>query len=138
MKVKIPKNQDSVMSPESVNNIFTEILRAESELDQGREHFWVVGLSTQNRIKVIELIGIGTVDNCAVYTKEIFRTLLHYNCTNFIVVHNHFETVKPSTQDNTIMNHIKSGTEFIGVNLLDSIIVCKDKGYFIYKENGML
>ena len=36
-----------------------KILLREDVIDQDREHFWIVGLSTNNRILFIELISLG-------------------------------------------------------------------------------
>jgi len=139
MKVKIPSKMESVTNPENVSKIFNTILNTESELDKTKEHFWVIGLNTANKIKIIELLGIGTSNRCTIYPKEVFRTLLHYSCDNFIIAHNHpSETLKPSQDDIKICNHLKEGGSYMDFNLLDSIIICNDNKYFSFRENNMI
>jgi len=139
MRIPIPKDSEKICAPQSVAKIFHAILDAESPLDKEKEHFWVVGLSKANNIKIIELLTIGTTDRCAVYPKEVFRALLHYSCCNFVIVHNHpGGTNTLSSEDINLANRLKQGAEYMDFDLLDNIVIFGESGYYSAKENGKL
>lgn len=138
MKVSIPKEYEKICEPKNVADIINTILKTESELDRVKEHFWVIGLNCQNKIKIIELIGIGTNDQCVVYPKEVFRTLLHYSCASFICAHNHPSGSKiHSEQDIKLIKRLKEGSDYMDFLLIDSVIVTNND-YESAREKNIL
>ena len=62
MRVKLTKEQKiQVLNSVDVYDVMQRILLRENKIDRSKEHFWVVCLSTRNRILLIELVSLGTM-----------------------------------------------------------------------------
>lgn len=66
-------NNKQVYNSLQVADIFRSILSVESEIDQDKEHFWVMGVTNKMKVKFIELVALGILDNCQVHPRETFR-----------------------------------------------------------------
>ena len=54
-------------------DLFKKLLNKIDPIARDREHFWVICLDTRNYVRFIELVSIGTVDNCLAHPREVFR-----------------------------------------------------------------
>lgn len=123
-----------VSTPEDV----LKYMEVESRLD--REIFWVIPLSVQNRVVgAIIPIAFGGTASATITPKGLFRELVRTPLVvSFIVVHNHpGGTVSPSREDKEVSNQLKQGGMFLGLKLLDSIIISHGKFYSL-REGGDL
>jgi len=136
VKIKLPKNKQ-VAEPGAVAKIFNDILKAESKLDQQKEHFWVMGLSTSMKIKFIELVHLGGLESTMIDLRTIFRSILFNACSGFIVCHNHpGEKLLASSEDIVATTKIREASDIIVLKFLDHIIVDGKGGYYSLKENN--
>ena len=53
-------------------SLLRKILDQEDPISKDREHFWVISLDTRNKVKFVELISLGTADNCLVHPQGSF------------------------------------------------------------------
>jgi DNA repair protein RadC len=62
MVFKLIKSQKiRIECSKSVVQILKPILNQQQPFDRDKEHFWVLGLSTSNIIKYIDLVSIGSI-----------------------------------------------------------------------------
>jgi DNA repair protein RadC len=105
------------------------IMGEESQVD--RECFWVIHLNTSNRVIEKELVSIGTVDNCLVHAREIFKKVIVNGAYGIITVHNHpGGTAEPSKEDRVIWKYLDKAGELLGIEVLDHMIITPDDGYY--------
>lgn len=134
MEIKV-KNQVEITSPSNVAKIFCEILNMESEIDRDKEHLWIVGLNTRNKIKYIELVTLGTLSSTLVHPREVFRFAILKGVFAIIMVHNHPSgDTTPSMEDIEVAKKIVEAGKIIGIDVLDSIVVNSEGGYDSIRE----
>ena len=115
---------------EDIVSIFEAILRAESEVDQDKEHFWTVGLDSKNRIKYIELVSLGSLTSLLIHPREVFRLAVMKGAASIAAVHNHPSgDPAPSRDDIEITARLKQAGEILGIKMLDHIIIGCNKHY---------
>ena len=134
------KKSKHITNPKAVNEVFTAILRSEHETDRDKEHFWVIGLTTRNSIKYIEVVRLGTLNASLVYCREVYRLAIAKAVSNLILVHNHPSGYcAPSDEDLNITRRLIDAGKIIGIQILDHVIIGDaEGGYTSFKEAGLL
>ena len=137
MEIKLPLNK-KVVSAKSVNEILTQVLLAEDQLDQEKEHFWAIGLTSQNLIKYIDLVHLGSVNQCPCHAMEVYRRACIMGVASLIVAHNHPSgDPQPSREDQNATSRLKEAGKILGIKLLDHVIVAGEKYYSFCEEKGV-
>ena len=130
--------QDSkihVKSPQEVAKVFLDLLLLEETIDQDKEHFYVMHLDTRSRVKLVELVSLGTLTSSLVHPRETFRRAVIQGSANIIVAHNHPSgEVDPSDEDTKVTKLLHEAGNILGISLLDHIIFTSNK-FFSFKEN---
>lgn len=102
------------------------------------EEFGLIWLDTQHRVIKCEALFRGTLDACSVYPREILKRAIQLNAAAVILAHNHPSGVTdPSAADKTITKTIKDALSFIGVRVLDHVIVAPGSRYS-FAEKGII
>ena len=102
------------------------------------EEFWVALLNRNNKIIAKIQVGVGGVSGCVADPKIIFNHALKHLASNIILVHNHPSgNNTPSEQDVALTNKINKGASFFDINLLDHIIIAKEK-YYSFADNDLI
>ena len=115
----------TVSTPLRISRLMAE----ESKID--RECFWVLHLNTSHRIIDKELVSIGTVDNCLVHAREIFKKAILNGAYAVITVHNHpGGTAEPSREDRSIWRYLDRSGKLLGIEVLDHMIITPTDGYY--------
>jgi DNA repair protein RadC len=110
-------------SPEAIGPMFATRIGL-SEV----EHFEVAWLDGQNQILSIESISHGTINQTAVYLRELVRAAIRSNAAGMIAAHNHPSgSLTESAADVRLTRSIKEALALIEVRLLDHIIVAGAK-----------
>jgi len=100
------------------------------------ERFYVLSLDSQLKLKNTTLISEGTVDETAVYPREVVRAAIQDKATNIVLAHNHPGGVlQPSQPDMEVTRQISEGLSYIGVKVVDHIIVAGDT-YYSFAARG--
>ncbi|MCL2362351.1 MAG: DNA repair protein RadC [Defluviitaleaceae bacterium] len=100
------------------------------------ERFYVLSLDNRQRLINTTLISKGTVDEAAVYPREVIRVAIQDKVTGVILAHNHpGGSMKPSRADLEVTRQIVDGLSFIGVTVIDHIIVAGDT-YYSFAARG--
>lgn len=110
----------------------------ENKLGQQKEHFWVIGLATSNRISYIELVALGSISATLINPLEVFSLAVQKKSPHIILVHNHpGDTLNPSKEDIKITQKIVKGGEILNIAVLDHLIITTE-GYYSFAEKGKL
>ncbi|HJD60821.1 MAG TPA: DNA repair protein RadC [Rickettsia endosymbiont of Columbicola hoogstraali] len=85
-----------------------------------------------------EVLSQGTIDQAAVYQREIIKRTLFNAASNIILVHNHPSgSHDPSKADIDMTNIIVDMCKTINIVLHDHVIINNNK-YFSFKSNMLL
>jgi DNA repair protein RadC len=138
-KIKVTKKP--MTTPGAIAEVFFSILQTENEIDQDKEHFWIMGMDTKNKIKYIELASLGTLNASLIRPLETYRLAIVRAVASIATIHNHPSgDPGPSSQDvNTTKQLLESG-KILGIELLDHIIIgdVRDRRFFSFREGGLM
>lgn len=102
------------------------------------EEFWVVYLSSSNRILERCRMSQGGTRASLVDPKLVLKRALELLAARMVLVHNHPSGVlQPSTSDRELTAKIASASRFLDIQLLDHIIIARSSA-FSFRENGLL
>ena len=137
MTLKKSVTKASITTPGQVWELFRQALATECEIDQNKEHFWSIGLTTRNGVKYIELVSLGTLNAALVHPREVFRFAIMQGVSSIIVVHNHPSgDPEPSEDDIRLTKRLVECGRLLGIEVLDSFIVADS--YVSLKEWGII
>jgi DNA repair protein RadC len=112
--------RDNVLQSSAATKAF---LQAKLQ-DLQHEVFAGLMLDNQHRVINFEILFNGTLDQSAVYPREIIKRVLKHNAAAIIFVHNHPSGVTtPSQSDVQLTQELNKALKHIGVRLLDHFIV---------------
>lgn len=102
------------------------------------EQIWMLLLNRQNKVvKEIKLTS-GTSTASTFETKKAIKHAILELAEGVILCHNHPSgTLKPSPQDDTLTRELKEACKYMGIRMLDHIIVTAN-GYYSYNDSGRL
>lgn len=97
---------------------------------QQNESFIVIFLNTRNQILSYKIMFNGTIDQTAVYIREIMKEALLRNAKAIIVAHNHpSQNIQPSQYDIQLTANIIHAGKILGIDVLDHIIISGHEYY---------
>ena len=138
-KEKIPK-KIPLTSPKEVADYLRQKLGREK-----KENFVI--LSLDNRSNLIKdsnnlmkdaIVSIGTLNANLVHPREVFKEAIDSRAASVILVHNHPSgDPEPSEDDLEITKRIVEAGKIIGIDVLDHIIITKNK-VFSFKEKKLI
>ena len=101
------------------------------------EVFKVIYLDSANVVLAAEDLFKGTVDQSAVYPREIIKMAFELNASGLIFVHNHPSgNLKPSKHDLSLNDKLVKACRAVDLTPLDHIII-GPTGYISLKEKGL-
>ena len=105
--------------------------------DLTTEEFWVIYMK-KNQVSGVEKFSAGGLDASLVDIRLLMKLLLEKEATSFIVAHNHPSgNDQPSISDKDLTRKIKEASKLLQIQLLDHIIVAKQK-YFSFADNHLM
>lgn len=103
-----------------------------------KEELRILYLNSRSRLIEDEVISKGTINETAIYVREIAQKALTKNATSIIISHNHPSgDYSPSREDIKITYHLKQALEILDITLQDHIIV-SESNFFSFKIKGLL
>jgi DNA repair protein RadC len=106
--------------------------------DKKIEYFVLFLLDNKNHVMAKRVVSKGTVDQTAVYIRELMRFALIKQASGIIVAHNHpGGDPKPSVQDQELTRRIQNAADTLDVRFLDHVIVSRN-GHYSFQAQGML
>ncbi|MDA2921227.1 DNA repair protein RadC [Desulfobacterota bacterium AH_259_B03_O07] len=128
------KKNNKLTSPQNVANLLRELLNMENQIDRDKEHFWVIGVNTQNIVKYVDLVALGILDQVLIHPREVFRTAIYHGVASIVIGHNHpGGNREPSDQDQTLTRNLVECSKILSIPVLDHIIITNDN-YFSFRE----
>ena len=133
-----PISQQKLDSPELIHKLLGDEMRMLQT-----ESLRVVLLDTRYRLKRVETVSRGSLNESIAHPREIFRPAITYSAYAVIVVHNHPSgDASPSQTDHSLTRRLAEAAELLQIKLLDHIIIGAPSegspGYFSFKEAGVL
>ena len=127
-----------IINADDLYGIMQKILLREDKIDQDREHFWVVGLATNNRILFIELVSKGSINRVTVEPMEVFSLALQKRAVSIILVHNHPSgDLKPSWEDKDNTDRLIQVGIIVNTFVVDHLIITT-KNFLSFAYTGIL
>lgn len=139
MNVKLTEAQKiKVLNSKDIYSIMQQVLLREKKIDRDKEHLWVVCLAQNNRILLIELISLGTVNATLVEPMEVFSFALQKRAVQIILVHNHPSgEINPSKNDIHITDKMTAIGKFLNCPVIDHLVI-SEKEYYSFADSGLL
>jgi len=106
-------------SPEAVKNFLRLKLSAHTH-----EVFAVLFLDSQLRLIEIEEMFRGTIQQTAVYPREVVKRALHFSAAAVVLAHNHPSGVaEPSHADELLTRRLVEALALVDVRVIDHLVV---------------
>jgi len=110
---------EALQSPGAVRSY----LRLQLEQEQC-EVFAVLFMDTRHRVLEFVRMFTGTIDQAAVYPREVVKAGLALNASAAIICHNHPSgDSTPSHADRQLTVRLKEALELVGIHLLDHFVI---------------
>ena len=102
------------------------------------EAFLTMYLDHRNHVLDVVLNQEGTVDQTAVYPREVLKKALELEATGIIFSHNHpAGSLEPSEGDKQLTRQILTAARALGITVQDHLIVTHE-GHFSFRQAGLL
>ncbi|MGD1839966.1 MAG: JAB domain-containing protein [Thermonemataceae bacterium] len=113
-----------ILNSEDVYEVMQQVLLRENKIERGQEHFWVIGLDSQNKILFIELISLGSLTQALVEPPEVFRVAIYKLAVQIVLIHNHPSgELKPSENDLDVTDRLIQVGKILKIPVLDHLII---------------
>ncbi|MDU2460722.1 MAG: DNA repair protein RadC [Clostridium sp.] len=124
---------NSISSPRDIAKLLiNEMMSLKQEILK------LIMLDTKNNIIGIKDVFKGSLNTSIVHPREIFKEALKKSSSSIIICHNHTSgDPTPSKEDINITLRLKECSKIIGIDLLDHLIIGKDK-FVSLKEKGII
>ncbi len=126
-----PCRGERCLDPQSVYELMRPLAHAPVE------EFHVVLLDVRGRLLRSERVAQGSLTQCPVNPRDVFRTAVREAAHGVIFVHNHpsGDPSPSSPEDIDLTERLRAGAELVGVLARDHVIVAAS-GYYSFVEAG--
>lgn len=91
-----------------------------------------------NRIICLDRVSVGSLNQCVVHVREVFKSAVLSSAAAVLLIHNHPSgDPEPSREDREITRRLKDAGDLLGIPVLDHIII-GEEGYLSFVERGLL
>lgn len=103
------------------------------------ERFFVLALRPNGLLIAMQCVARGGVDCCPVDPREVFRFALVRRASGIVVAHNHPSgDPTPSRQDTHLTERLAAGAGYLGLRVLDHLIIARGGGRYSFAEHDRL
>ena len=118
-------------NPKKVHKLIKNKLK-----DHHKEHFYIILLNSRNWS--IAEVSVGSLNASIVHPREVFSEAIKNKAASVIFVHNHPSgDPEPSEDDLEITKRLVDGGKILGIEVVDHVIVAKDK-FMSFKEKKLI
>ena len=104
----------------------------------GVERVRVLHLNSRNMLIRDDHMGDGSIDQAAIYTREVIRRAMDLGSAALILVHNHPSgSPEPSRQDIEVTRQIIDAGKRLGISVHDHVIIAA-QGHVSLRAKGLL
>ncbi|MFK7798418.1 MAG: RadC family protein [Aureispira sp.] len=139
MNIKLSKaDKILLLNPKDIYSVMQKILLQADQIKQNREHFWVLGLATNNKLLFVELVSLGSVNRTIVEPMEVYSLAIRQRAVKIVLCHNHPSgQLKPSEEDYNITDRLIQVGLIVNVPVVDHLII-SDTGYLSFEDVGLM
>ncbi|MCR4329607.1 MAG: DNA repair protein RadC [Candidatus Roizmanbacteria bacterium] len=138
MIIKLQDAKVSVASPKCVFELLKAYFKTLDDFDQDKEHFFVFHLDIRNKIKIMDLVSVGTLTQSLAHPREVFTRVIHKRTPAIILAHNHPSgETSPSYEDISITKRLCEAGKILSTDVIDHIIFT-DKEFYSFKEHELI
>lgn len=139
MNVKLPKQRKTrIINSNDVYSIMQHVLLRENKIDREKEHFWIIGLMTNQTLLFIELVSLGSVNATVVEPMNVFRVAVMKGAVTVILVHNHpSASLLASDEDKNLTDRLIQVGEILNITVEDHLIITIDS-YRSFADMGLM
>lgn len=103
-----------------------------------KEHFAMFFLDSRNQEIKREIISVGTLNANLVHPREVFEPAIAHSAAHIIIAHNHPSgDPEPSEEDRIITARLTDAGKILGIEIVDHIIVAREK-FVSFRSCGYL
>jgi DNA repair protein RadC len=125
-----------IINDKTLFPVMREILMRDNQIDQTKEHFWAVGLATNNILLYIELVSLGSLRQTIVEPMEVFSWALQKKVDKLILVHNHPSgELRPTPEDLDLTDRLIQVGIIVNLPVVDHLIISPD-GHYSFNRKG--
>lgn len=133
--------KDTAIVVEQPGPVVTELqdwLASLDEADRLKEHFFVVLLDARSKVKLIDVVSVGTINASLVHPREVFIRAIAESASSLLIVHNHPSgDHEPSDADISVTRRLAEAGTLVGIELIDHLILTTCS-YYSFRERGKL
>ncbi|MFK7797009.1 MAG: JAB domain-containing protein [Aureispira sp.] len=139
MNIKLSKaDKIPLLQPKDRYSIMQKILLQADKIKQNKEHFWVLGLASNNKLLFVELVSLGSVNKTIVEPMEVYSLAIRRRAVKIVLCHNHPSgTLKPSAEDYDITDRLIQVGLIVNLPVVDHLII-SDTSYLSFEEIGLM
>lgn len=131
----ITYNAEAADRPDVVKGILTKLFHADR---LPTERVWELCINSKLEAIGAFEIGFGDMIACSADPASVARNALLTGAYGVILAHNHPSgNPMPSADDIAVTKQVSAALKLLGMELMDHIIIAQ-KGYYSFKENGLL
>lgn len=106
------------------------------------EYVWLICLTTSMQVNGVFEISHGSIQNSLIPVREITQKALLKGAVNVVIAHNHPSgDVEPSCVDIGCTEKINEGLKYVGINLLDHIVLGANSygnNYYSFAQHDLI
>ncbi|WP_081299505.1 JAB domain-containing protein [Gilliamella sp. wkB195] len=139
MDIKLTKHDKRyIEGTDDVYSIMQRVLLRDNQIDQEKEHLWMIGMNQAGYILYIELIALGSYKSVDVEPMNVFRVAVMKNASRVILVHNHPSgSLTPSEADKDITDRLIQVGRILNIDLIDHLIITP-KTYISFRSTKLM
>ena len=116
-------------SPEAVAALARDLYRKH---DDGKEHFFALTLDSQNNLRYVHHVSMGSVSASIVHPREVLGPAIREGAAHLILIHNHPSgDPSPSKEDIHLTRQLVEGARLLGSRLHDHIVIGNGTGKWV-------
>ena len=133
LKLKPKYKREPIVQALDAYLIMREVLMSLDAVEKNKEYLWVLGLSTSNHVKYLDLVSIGTLYGTVGEPREIFTHAIKFGgIAKIIVVHSHPSgNLTPSNADKEYTKQIIEAGKILRIEVIDHLIITV-KSYYSF------
>jgi DNA repair protein RadC len=124
-------------APEAVVDLARDLLR---DLDDDKEHFWVVLLNAQNYYLLAHMVSTGTQSATLVHPREVLGPALREGASALVLIHNHPSgDPTPSREDTRLTRQLVESAQLMDLRIHDHVIIGNGTGAWMsFASRGLM
>ena len=128
--------QIEVHDPRSMVEPLRQWIARLDEEDRHKEHLFVSLLDIRQKVLLVDVVSVGTLDASLVHPREVFVRAIRHYAASILIAHNHPSGVcEPSDADSTVTRRLRQAGDIVGIPLKDHIVFTAEN-YFSFWETG--